>query len=80
MHLQGGTHKETPLPVGLVVDGAPRLLSEAGVSFGVIKGEVAESEVFKLVDGESQDPGDIGGSHDRGVVVGWGERHVVMVK
>ena len=80
MHLQGSTHEEMLLSVGLVVDGAPTLLAEAGVSFGVVKGEVAELEVFELVDGESQDPGDIGGSDDGGVVVGWSERHVVVVK
>ena len=70
MHLQGGTHEEMPLPVGLVVDGALRLLAKAGVSFGVVKGEVAELEVFELVDGESQDPRDIGRSDDGGVVMG----------
>ena len=38
MHLQGGTHEETPLPVILVVDGASRFPAEAGMSFGVVKG------------------------------------------
>ena len=37
VHLQGGTHKEMLLPVDLVVDGAPRLLAKAGVSFGVTR-------------------------------------------
>ena len=40
MHLQGGTHEETPLPAYSVVNGAPRFLAEAGVDFGMIKGEV----------------------------------------
>ena len=39
-----------------------------------------ELEVLELVDSESQDPGDVSGSDDGGVVVGWGERHVIMVK
>ena len=80
MHLQGGTHEEMPLPVVLVVDGASRLLAEAGMSFGMVKGEVMKSEVLELVDGESQDPGNIGGSDDGRVVVCWDERHVIVVK
>ena len=40
MHAQGGTHEEMPLPANLVVDGAPRFLAEAGMCFGVVKGEV----------------------------------------
>ena len=36
MHVQGGTHKETPLPACSVVDGTPRLLTEAGVDFNVV--------------------------------------------
>ena len=80
MHLQGGTYGEMPLPVVLIVDGAPRFPAEAGMSFGMVKGEVMELEVLELIDSESQDPGDIGRSDDGGVVVGWGERHVVVVK
>ena len=64
MHLQGGTHKEMPLPVVLVVDGAPRFLAEAVMSFDVVKGEVTESKILELVDSESQNPGDINGSND----------------
>ena len=74
------THKETPLPVVLVMDGAPRFPAEAGMSFGMVKGEVMKLEVLELVDSESQDPRDVSGSDDGGVVMGWGERHVIMVK
>ena len=69
-----------PLPVVLVVDGAPRFLAEAGMSFGMVKGEAMKSEVFELVDGESQDPGDVGRSDDGRVVMCWDEGHVIMVK
>ena len=80
VHLQGGTHKETPLPVVLVVNGAPRPPAKAGMSFGVVKGEVMEPEVLELVNSESQDPGDVNGSNDGRVIVCWGERHVIVVK
>ena len=76
----GGTHNEMPLPVSLVVDGASRLLAEAGVSFGVVKGEFVELEILELVDSEVQDPGDVGRFDREGFVMCWGERHVVMVK
>ena len=59
MHLQGGTHEETPCPVVLVVDGAAGLLTEAGVGFGVVKVEAMKLKVFKLVFGEAQFPGDV---------------------
>ena len=80
MHLQGGTHEETLLPVVLVVDGAPRLLAEAGMSFGMVKGEVTELEVLELVDSESQDPGDVNWFDGGGIVMCWGEWHGIMVK
>ena len=80
MHLQGGTHREMPLPVVSVMDGAPRFLTEAGVSFGVVKGEVTELKVFELVNGKSQDPGDINQSDGEGIIVCWNEGHVVVVK
>ena len=66
--------------MGLVVDGAPRLLAEAGVSFGMVKGEVAELEVLELVDNESQDPGNVGWFDREGIIMCWDEGHVVMVK
>ena len=69
MHLQGGIYKETPLPVVLVVDRTPKFLAEAGMSFSMIKGEVAELEVLELVNGELQDPGDVNWSDGEGVVM-----------
>ena len=80
MHSQGGTHEETLLSVSSVMDWASGLLAEAGVSFGVIKGEVAKSEVLELVYCESQNPGDVDWSDGEGVVVCWDEGHVIMVK
>ena len=53
MHLQGGTHEETSLPVVLIVDGTPRLVTEAGVGLGVVKVELAKLEIFELVDGKA---------------------------
>ena len=78
-HVQG-THKETPLPAILVVDGAAGLLTEAGVSFGVVKVEVVELKVFELVDGKAQSPGNVCPLDGEGVVVCWGEGHGVIVK
>ena len=69
MHLQGDTHRETPLPVVSVMDGAPGLLTEAGVNFSMIKGEVMELEVSELIDGESQDPGNVDWSDGEGNVM-----------
>ena len=41
------------------MNGAARLLAEAGVSFGVVKVKMAASKVFKLVLGEAQFSRDI---------------------
>ena len=79
-HVQGGTHKETPCPVILVVDGAAGLLIEAGVSFGMVEVEVMKLEVLELVDGEAQFPGNVCPPDGEGVVVCWGEGHGIMVK
>ena len=57
--MQRGTHKEMPCPAVLVMNGAARLLAEAGVSFGVVKVKMAASKVFKLVLGEAQFSRDI---------------------
>ena len=57
--MQGGTHEETPHSAILVVDGAARLLAEAGVSFGMDEAEVVELKVFELVFGETQFPGNV---------------------
>ena len=78
--MQGGTHKEMPHPASLVMDGAARLLAEAGVSFGVVKVKVVELKVFELVFGEAQFPGNICPPDGKGVVMFWGEGHGVMVK
>ena len=80
MHLQGGTHEETPLPVVLIVDGTPRLLTEAGVGFGMVKVEITKSEVFELIEGEAQGPRDVCPPDGEGIVMCWGEGHGVMVK
>ena len=71
MYLQEGTHEEMPLPVVSVVDWTPRFLAEAGISFGMVKGEAMRLEVFELVDGEFQDLGDISRSDDGRVVMCW---------
>ena len=39
--MQESTHKEMPLPAHSVVDGAPELLAEVEMGFGVVKGEVS---------------------------------------
>ena len=79
-HAQGGTHEETPRPAILVVDGAARLLTEAGVSLGMVEVEVMEPKIFELVFGETQFPGNVNPPDGKGVVVSWGEGHVVVVK
>ena len=43
----------------LIVNRASRFLAEARVSFGMVKGKVAESEVLELVDSESQNLGNV---------------------
>ena len=80
MHLQGGIHEETPLPVCSVVDGAPGLLAEAGVGFSVVQGEVGQLKELELVDSEFQDPGNISWFNGEGVIVCWDEGHVIVVK
>ena len=47
--MQGGTHKEMPRPVILVVDGAAQFLAEARVHFGMVKVKTTEMKVFELV-------------------------------
>ena len=59
MHLQGGTHEETPHPAVLIVDRAAGLLAEAGVGFSMIKVEAMKSKVFELVFGKAQFPGNV---------------------
>ena len=54
--MQEGTHKETLLPVRLIVDGEPRFSVEARVFFGVKQREVVLLKEFQLVDGESENP------------------------
>ena len=79
-HAQGGTHKETPCPAILVVNGAARLLAEAGVSFGMVEVKMTKSEVLELIDSEAQFPGNVCPPDGKGVVVCWGEGHGVVVK
>ena len=78
--MQGGTHEETPFPAILVVDGAAGLLTKAGVSFGMVEVEVMKLEIFELVDSEAQFPGDVCPPDGEGIVMCWGEGHVVVVK
>ena len=78
--MQGGTHKETPCPAILVVDGAAGLLAEAGVGFSVVEVEVVKTEVSELVDCKAQLPGDVSPTDREGIVVFWGEGHGEVVK
>ena len=78
--MQGGTHKETPLSVFLVVDGAAGLLAEAGVGFDVGEVKVMEMEVSELVDGEAQFPGNVCPPDRKSIIMCWGEGHGVVVK
>ena len=80
MHLQGGTHEETPRPAVLVVDGAAGFLAEASVGFGMVKVKVVEAEESELVHGEAQFPRDIAPPDREGIVVWSNEGHGVVVK
>ena len=62
------------------MDGAAGLLAKAGVGFGVVKVKFAESEVFELIYSESQFPGNVCPPDGEGIVMCWGEGHVVVVK
>ena len=62
------------------MDGAARLLTEARVGFCVVKVKVVMSEVFELVFGEAQFPGDVAPADGEGVVMFWDEGHGVVVK
>ena len=79
-HAQGGTHKETPHPAVLTVDGAAGFLAEASVGFGMIEVKVAEAEEFELVYGEAQFSRDIKPPDGEGIVVWSYEGHGVVVK
>ena len=68
--MQGGTHEETPLPLILVMNGAAGLLAKAGVGFGMVEVKVVEAEVFELVLGEIQFPGNVNPPDGEGVVMG----------
>ena len=78
--MQGGTHKETPRPAILVVDGAPRVLAEARVGFRMVKVEVVVSKVSELVLGETQFPGEVAPAEGEGIVMFWDKGHGVVVK
>ena len=77
--MQGGTHKETPHPVILVVNGAAGLLTEAGVGFGMVEVKLMEAEISELVYGEAQFPGDVCPPDGEGVIMFWGEGHGMVV-
>ena len=62
------------------MDGAPRLLIKAGVGFSVVEVEVMKSEVFELIESESQGPRDVCPPDGGGTVVCWGEGHGIVVK
>ena len=59
VHLQGGTHEETPCPAVLIVDRATGLLTEAGVGFSMVEVKALKSKVLELVFGEAQFPGNV---------------------
>ena len=75
-----GVHKEMPLPVILVVDGAAQFLAETGVGFGVVKVKFMKAMELELVEGETQFPRDVCPPDRKGIVMCWGEGHGVMVK
>ena len=50
------------------------------MGFGVVKVKLAESKIFKLVDGEAQFPGDVCPPDGKCIVMCWGEGHSVIVK
>ena len=62
------------------MDGAARLLTEAGVGFGMVKVKVVKSEVSELVDSEAQFPGNVCPPDGESIVVCWDEGHGIMVK
>ena len=80
MHLQGGTHRKMPLPGVLIEDGTPRLLTEAGVGFGVVEVEVMELKISELIDSEAQSPRDVCPPNGEGIVMCWGEGHGVVAE
>ena len=77
---RGVLHEETPLPVELVVDGAPKFLAEPRMFSSVEQGEIVLLKESELIDCESKNPGDVDGS-DRvgGVIMLEDEGHVIMV-
>ena len=64
----------------LVVDGAARLLAEAGVGFCMVEVKVVALKVIKLVLSEAQFPGDVTPVDGEGIVMFWGKGHGVLVK
>ena len=78
--MQGGTHKEMPHPVILVVNGAAGFLAEARVGFCMVKVKVVVSKVVELVLSEAQFPGDVAPADGEGVIVLDDEGHGMVVK
>ena len=78
--MQGGTHGETPRPVGSVMDGTPRLFAEGGMGVGVVEREFIEMEVFELIFGEAEFPRDVMWVDREGIVVLDDEGHREVVK
>ena len=78
--MQGGTYKEMPHSVVLVMDGAAGLLAKGGMGFGVVEVEVMEAKVFELVLGEAQFPRNVGPAERKGIVVLWNEGHGEVAK
>ena len=76
MYTQGGIHKESLLPVKLVMNG----FAEAEMFSGVRQREVVSLKKAKLIDGKSKDPGDVSWFNGKEVVVFSDEGHVVVVK
>ena len=77
---RGVLHKKMPLPVQLVVNGAPRFFTEPSVFLSMGQGEVVLLKESKLIDCESEDPEDVNGSDGmRGVVMLRDKGYVVVV-
>ena len=78
--MQGGTHKETPHPAILVMDGAAGVVAEVSMHFGVVNAETVEAKEFELILGEAQFPGDVGPAEGKGIVVFDDKGHGEVVK
>ena len=72
MHIQGGTHEETPRPEMSVMDRAACLFAEMGVSSGVVQVKLVSAKEVELIDCKAEFPGDVGPMEGRGFNLCWG--------